>query len=332
MATHAHSPKHFNEADPHGFDKGHDHGHVIVGPVLLRTILAFLLFFTALTVGLAQVEVWVQNEFDFVLPGWVNIAIAMSIATVKSLLVMAYFMQLRYDNPINTILMCFCFFALFLFIFFTALDLTGRGWIYTKELYGFNKIEYVQEGGTGSGVATALENRNVVGSARLRFEQRLGAPEYAELRLSTMAAFARAEALRTSGGEANEQAAREIETLTTKFFKANAPVGKSTPADARARFAALLNSRAEALSGAVATEVSSLATAIETLRLDLSKMPPIEAEVEYVHSIKAGHGHGHDESHESTGSSADRSRPVSGLTGALEAHGGEHGSGAGHHE
>src|SRR4051812_27579328 len=118
----------FDELDPHGFDKGHghDHGHVIVGPFTLRTILLALLAFTVLTVFLAQAEVWAQNYFHIELPWWVNVFGAMTIAVIKALLVMAFFMQLKYDNPINTVLMCFCFAALATFLGFTGMDLFNR--------------------------------------------------------------------------------------------------------------------------------------------------------------------------------------------------------------
>jgi cytochrome c oxidase subunit 4 len=118
----------FDELDPHGFDKGHKHGHghVIVGPFTLRSVLGALLFFTVLTVFLAQAEVWAQGYFHIELPWWVNVAGAMSIAVVKALLVMAFFMQLKYDNPINTVLMCFCFAALAIFLGFSGMDLFNR--------------------------------------------------------------------------------------------------------------------------------------------------------------------------------------------------------------
>jgi cytochrome c oxidase subunit 4 len=118
----------FDELDPHGFDKGHKHGHghVIVGPFTLRSILAALLFFTVLTVFLAQAEVWAQNYFHIELPWWVNVFGAMTIAVIKALLVMAFFMQLKYDNPINTVLMCFTFAALAIFLGFTGMDLFNR--------------------------------------------------------------------------------------------------------------------------------------------------------------------------------------------------------------
>jgi cytochrome c oxidase subunit 4 len=135
MSSHDHNPSAaaasaelFDELDPHGFDKGHTHGHghVIVGPFTLRSILALLLLFTVLTVFLAQAEVWAQNYFHIVLPWWVNVFGAMTIAVIKALLVMAFFMQLKYDNPINTVLMCFTFAALAIFLGFTGMDLFNR--------------------------------------------------------------------------------------------------------------------------------------------------------------------------------------------------------------
>lgn len=95
----------------------------------LRSVLIILLVFTALTVGAAQFEVWIQGYFDVVLPRWVNVAVALSIATIKSTLVLMYFMQLRYDNPLNTIVFLFTLFAFALFLGFTVLDLGNRGTI-----------------------------------------------------------------------------------------------------------------------------------------------------------------------------------------------------------
>lgn len=122
-------PNHFDELDPHGAEAGH-HSHVIIGTTQLRLVLAVLLFFTALTVGLAQFEIWFAAYFEFVFPHWVNIAIAMSIAVVKSLLVLGIFMQLKYDNPINAMIVAFSLLGVGLFIGFTALDLTTRGRVY----------------------------------------------------------------------------------------------------------------------------------------------------------------------------------------------------------
>lgn len=166
MAT-APSPtaSHFDELDPHNAEAEH-HSHVIIGPMQLRIVLAMLLLFTGLTVGLAQFEVWVQGEFDFLLPAWVNIAIAMSIATVKSLLVLGIFMQLRYDNPINSIIVAYSLLAVALFLGFTSLDLL------TRDRIDEFKAGQVIAGGTGSGVA-GTGGKPLVIAARDRYIEKL---------------------------------------------------------------------------------------------------------------------------------------------------------------
>jgi cytochrome c oxidase subunit IV len=128
----AHAPAaHFDELDPHGAShKGQHKAHVIVGPFTLRTVLAILLFFTVLTVAQAQAEIYISHALDVEFPRWVNIAFCMGIAVVKALLVMGYFMQLKYDNPINSVVMAFTFLGLALFLGFTSLDLGARGSVY----------------------------------------------------------------------------------------------------------------------------------------------------------------------------------------------------------
>lgn len=121
----------FDETNPHGAAAGHHaHKHVIVSAFTNRVVLAILLTFTVLTVGLANAEVAIQQYFGIVLPMWVNVFIAMSIATIKATLVVMYFMQLRYDNPINTVIFAFSLFAFALFLGFTTIDLGNRGKIY----------------------------------------------------------------------------------------------------------------------------------------------------------------------------------------------------------
>jgi caa(3)-type oxidase subunit IV len=138
MSSHAAHDSHAAEGD-----HGHSHGHVIVPPITLATILGLLLFFTLLTVGAAQAEIWAMNYFNITLPGWVNIVGAMTIATIKCVLVMAYFMQLRYDSPLNTIVMLFTILGVGLFIGFTSLDLLTRNRVYA------DKATIVVPGGTG---------------------------------------------------------------------------------------------------------------------------------------------------------------------------------------
>jgi len=116
--------------DPHGFHKGH-HGHVILSPMTLFNILALLLFFTVLTVFVSRAEGYIADLFDMTIPHWVNVTVALSIATVKSVLVALYFMQLKYDAPLNSLIFLFCLFALCLFLGFTTLDLGTLGAVYS---------------------------------------------------------------------------------------------------------------------------------------------------------------------------------------------------------
>lgn len=185
-----HPVEEFDELDPHHAGAHGQHAsHVIVGPFTLRTVLIILLVFTALTVATAQLEQWIMGYFDILLPAWVNIVGAMLIAVVKTLLVMAYFMQLRYDNPMNSVAMAFCFAALLIFISFTGLDLFGRG-----AVDGI-KAGPIVAGGTGDGVRQT-QNKNAVVAARERYiamlTERLGSPEAALAEYERQAAHAHA--------------------------------------------------------------------------------------------------------------------------------------------
>lgn len=144
MSTpHAANPEVFNELDPHGMGAYTKHSHHIVSGITLIGILMILLAFTGVTVGAAQVEKWIEASFHYELPRWVNVIVAMSIATVKATLVLMFFMLLRYSNPINTIVFLFCLLAFALFLFFTLLDLSTRGMINPI------KAHQVEAGGIG---------------------------------------------------------------------------------------------------------------------------------------------------------------------------------------
>lgn len=115
--------------DPHGFHRGH-RGHVIVPMRRLVAVLVALLVFTVLTVGASRTETWAAATFDVDIPQWVNVSVALSIAVIKSALVVLYFMQLRYDNRLNAVIFLFCLFAFGLFLGFTTLDLGSRDLVY----------------------------------------------------------------------------------------------------------------------------------------------------------------------------------------------------------
>ena len=150
----------FDPTDPHGTGQGH-HGHHIISAPTLMIVLLLLLFFTLLTVGLSRGEVWVQDTFDVVLPQWLNVIIAMSIATIKAVLVCAYFMGLRFDKALNSIIMLVCVAAVICFLFFTAIDLGNRDAVSPV------RATVPTPGGTGYGLDQSYDGLNTAASPRI---------------------------------------------------------------------------------------------------------------------------------------------------------------------
>lgn len=143
----------FDETDPHGAQAGH-HEHHVNGWKTLLGILCVLLFFTALTVAVSQTEIWVAGAWGLQIPNWINVAGAMSIAVVKATLVCMYFMQLKHDKALNSIVLLFSLFCVGLFLFFTMADLGNR------DLVTDFKNDYGVEGGTGEGLSNTIAGKD----------------------------------------------------------------------------------------------------------------------------------------------------------------------------
>lgn len=94
-------------------NNGHEH-HLMSFKMHLQVIAA-LFFLTFVTVWVAQ--------FDF---GAFNVVIALGVATVKALLVMAYFMHLKWDSKMNIVIFATSFFFLLLLAAFAVLDIFTR--------------------------------------------------------------------------------------------------------------------------------------------------------------------------------------------------------------
>lgn len=136
--------KHFDPNDPHGFaDLGEHHGHHINSVRTLVVVISTLVALTGLTVLASEVETYLVKEMGWALPEWVNVAVAMSIALVKGALVLMYFMGLRWENPLYTIVFLFCMFTFALFLGLTGMDLDNRGLVYEW------KQVTIEPGGTG---------------------------------------------------------------------------------------------------------------------------------------------------------------------------------------
>ena len=103
MSAHAHSE------DGHS-NEGHDFAHPMSVQTLLLVFFA-LTFLTIVTVA--------QSNFDF---GAFEVAVVMLIATIKAILVMAFFMHLIADKPFNAIIFIGSFVFVGLFVIFTLGD------------------------------------------------------------------------------------------------------------------------------------------------------------------------------------------------------------------
>ncbi|PLX83040.1 MAG: cytochrome-c oxidase [Desulfuromonas sp.] len=92
----------------------HDKGHIIGYPVLIAVWLA-LLILTAITVAAAQIDL-----------GELNIWVALGIASVKSSLVIAVFMHMKYEKPLFQVFLLVALLTLAIFIGFTFFDVLYR--------------------------------------------------------------------------------------------------------------------------------------------------------------------------------------------------------------
>jgi len=124
-----------------------DNHHHVSSPFTLLTVLTILVILTIATFAAYFFETWLGEAFNVVIPQWVNVMVAMSIATVKGVLVLMYFMHLRHDNQLNTVVFISCVLAFAIFLGLTGLDLGNRGTVYSW------KVDQIVEGGTSYGIS-----------------------------------------------------------------------------------------------------------------------------------------------------------------------------------
>jgi cytochrome c oxidase subunit IV len=93
----------------------HHEGHVIVPYKILRNVAIALLCLTVLTVTTSRFHL-----------GWAAAPVAFLIAFIKAMLVMMYFMGLKFDSVLNRVIFSLGFFFLAVFYLFTALDVFTR--------------------------------------------------------------------------------------------------------------------------------------------------------------------------------------------------------------
>lgn len=98
-----------------------EHGHHIVSYNTCLRVWGSLLILTVLTVAAAKVDL-----------GVLNFSLAMLIATVKAMVVVVFFMGLKYDSNENRAIFFSSFIFLFIFVFLTFSDLLFRPKIVSK--------------------------------------------------------------------------------------------------------------------------------------------------------------------------------------------------------
>jgi cytochrome c oxidase subunit 4 len=81
-------------------------------------VFAALMVFTTVTVGVAYVDL-----------GPLNVVVALTIAVTKAVLVILYFMHLRYSTRLTRVIVGAGFFWLLVLILFTMSDVVSRGWL-----------------------------------------------------------------------------------------------------------------------------------------------------------------------------------------------------------
>ncbi|HBS28335.1 MAG TPA: hypothetical protein DEB06_02540 [Phycisphaerales bacterium] len=126
--THTHT-HHHHTIDPDetlSETEAHEH-HAHVTPFWpMLWVFVVLLVLTALTVWTSNIHgFWIGNthiEFG----ATPHIIMALIIATVKAVLVAAYFMHLKYDRPMNTVVVGATIFGVVLFIGLTLADMHAR--------------------------------------------------------------------------------------------------------------------------------------------------------------------------------------------------------------
>lgn len=99
----------------HGENDGKVHAH-ISSPIFLIAIFGALIVLTILTVAVSYVDLGTANTF-----------VAVLIATMKASLVAVFFMHLRHDKPLFSVIFVASFFFLGLFMYLSLVDMHSRG-------------------------------------------------------------------------------------------------------------------------------------------------------------------------------------------------------------
>jgi cytochrome c oxidase subunit IV len=93
------------------------HEHHIVSPKVYGVIFGLLLIFTASTVGASYLEL-----------GTFNAVVALGIAVIKAVLVVLFFMHVKYSSKLTKLTVAAGFFTFIVLITMTLTDYISRAW------------------------------------------------------------------------------------------------------------------------------------------------------------------------------------------------------------
>jgi cytochrome c oxidase subunit 4 len=93
------------------------HEHHIVGPKVYGIIFGSLLFFTGLTVAASYLELGVFNA-----------VVAIAIACIKAVLVILFFMHIKYSSRLTKLTVAAGFFTFLVLMTMTMTDYISRAW------------------------------------------------------------------------------------------------------------------------------------------------------------------------------------------------------------
>jgi cytochrome c oxidase subunit IV len=139
MSAHASPASDSDHDHASGHDHAHEHGFSHPMPIwMLLAVFFALLILTGLTVY--------QSTFDL---GSMEVWLSLTIATVKAGLVIAFFMHLVWDKPLNAIIILGSLIFVALFLGFTLMDAEG----YRERLIMTSTIEQSQPAAATVGVS-----------------------------------------------------------------------------------------------------------------------------------------------------------------------------------
>jgi len=117
-----------NANQGHEQDHEHDSEHHIVGPMVYLSIVLALLFFTGITVWASYIDLGETRLFNTGLTIFWNPVVALAIACTKMVLVVLFFMHVKYSTKLTKLTVLSGLFTFIALIGMTLTDYVSRAW------------------------------------------------------------------------------------------------------------------------------------------------------------------------------------------------------------